>query len=228
VYSKDEDTLFPLQGALGYEITQTLFVGKRTLLVEGPSDIVYLNALSYALKGRRRIGLDTRWTLCPSGGIGNIRAFVSLFGGNKIDVTVLADQSKGEKRKIEELRKSAILKAGRVFTIADFTGKGESDVEDILDPTLFVRIVNAAFRLPAANALTVEVLTKADPNTERQVLKAEAAFKVLPPDLPTYDHFSPAAWLLQNPKELEGESPEILQTLNRAEEMFKTVNAVLS
>jgi predicted ATPase len=34
VLSADKDTVFPLQGALGYEITQTLFVGKNSLLVE--------------------------------------------------------------------------------------------------------------------------------------------------------------------------------------------------
>lgn len=41
VLSVDRETLFPLQGALGYEITQTLFIGKNSLLVEGPSDILY-------------------------------------------------------------------------------------------------------------------------------------------------------------------------------------------
>jgi predicted ATP-dependent endonuclease of OLD family len=51
VLTRDPDTLFPLQGALGYEITQSLFVGKHTLLVEGPGDILYIQALSDALKG---------------------------------------------------------------------------------------------------------------------------------------------------------------------------------
>jgi len=67
------------------------------------------NLLSHALKARKRVGLDARWTVCPSGGIGNVRAFVSLFGGNKIDVTVLADQAKCDKRKIEELHISAAV-----------------------------------------------------------------------------------------------------------------------
>jgi predicted ATP-dependent endonuclease of OLD family len=49
VLSTDRDTLFPLQAALGYEITQSLFVGEHTLLVEGPSDILYLKAASNAL-----------------------------------------------------------------------------------------------------------------------------------------------------------------------------------
>ena len=37
VLSVDKDTVFPLQACLGYEITQTLFIGAKSLLVEGPS-----------------------------------------------------------------------------------------------------------------------------------------------------------------------------------------------
>ena len=57
VLTRDPDTLFPLQGALGYEISQSLFVGKNTLLVEGPSDILYIQALSDALRRRNRPAL---------------------------------------------------------------------------------------------------------------------------------------------------------------------------
>jgi predicted ATP-dependent endonuclease of OLD family len=39
VLSLDPDTVFPIQGALGYDISQSLFVGPDTLLVEGPSDL---------------------------------------------------------------------------------------------------------------------------------------------------------------------------------------------
>ena len=67
VLELDPDTLFPLQGALGYEITQSLFVGQHTLLVEGPSDVLYLYALSAALRTRNRHALDDRWTAVPRG-----------------------------------------------------------------------------------------------------------------------------------------------------------------
>jgi predicted ATP-dependent endonuclease of OLD family len=77
----DHDTLFPLQGALGYEITQTLFVGKHTLLVEGSGDILYLEAWSSALIRRGKIGVDRRWTLCPAGGIDKIQPFVACLEG---------------------------------------------------------------------------------------------------------------------------------------------------
>lgn len=227
ILTTDEDTLFPLQGALGYEITQTLFIGKRTLLVEGTSDIVYLQALSYALKNRNREGLDPLWTVCPSGGIGNVRAFVSLFGGNKIDVTVLADQTKQDKKKIEELRRSEILKAGRVFTISDFTDAEESDIEDLFAPELFADILNAAYELPVQYKLTARLLLDADKNAGRLVKKAEASFNVMQDPIPTYDHFAPAAWLLRHPEVLEVNTVAVTETLDRAAKLFSALNAVI-
>jgi predicted ATPase len=227
ILTRDPDTLFPLQGALGYEITQSLFIGKHTLLVEGASDILYLQGLSDALKRRKRMGLDPRWTLCPTGGIGNVRAFVSLFGGNKLDIAVLADQTKQDTKKVEELRRSEVLRAGKVFTISDFTSKPESDIEDVFEIGLFVEIINEAYALDAKYRLTGASLDKADSSTVRLVKKAEAAFNVLPEHLPTFDHFIPSAWLIRNLTVLDGDTPATIATLERAEKLFRAVNAVI-
>lgn len=223
----DKDSLFPLQGALGYDITQTLFVGKHTLLVEGPSDILYLQALSDALKGRGKPGLDPRWTICPSGGIDKIQPFVSLFGGNQLHVAVLTDQGVGDKRKIEQLRRNEILRAGHVFTASEFTGKDEADIEDFFEPDLFVEIINRAYALPTAQALTVTSLDAADSSTLRQVKKAEAAFKTMPNDIPMYDHFTPASWLIRNLDVLAGNGSSVIKTLDRATTAFQALNALL-
>jgi hypothetical protein len=204
-----------------------LFIGKHTLLVEGVSDIVYLQSLSHALKSKKRTYLDELWTICPSGGLGNVRGFVSLLGGNKIDVAVLADQTKQDMKKIEELCRSQILKSGRVWTISDFTGKLESDIEDLFEPELFVSMVNSAFSLTAKRALTVASLDSADTSTTRLVKKAEAVFRVLPETFPTYDHFTPAAWLLSNLHVLNSDSPAVMSTLDRAEALFTEINKAL-
>lgn len=46
ILKADPGTLFPLQGALAYDITQTLFVGPNSLIIEGISDLVYIPAIS--------------------------------------------------------------------------------------------------------------------------------------------------------------------------------------
>jgi hypothetical protein len=223
----DPDSLFPLQGALGYEVSQSLFVGAHTLLVEGPSDILYLQALSNELKRRKRTCLDPRWTLCPSGGIDKIQPFVSLFAGNRLHVAVLTDQGPNDKGKLERLRKSDVLRAGHVLSVAEFTGKAEADIEDLFEPELFVSITNAAYALPKKHALTVASLDAADQSTPRLVKKAEAAFRVLPDSVPTYDHFTPAAWLLRNLETLQGTDDAVSRTLDRAEAAFQALNALL-
>ncbi|MEH1971852.1 MAG: AAA family ATPase [Nostoc sp.] len=221
----DKDTLFPLQAALGYEITQSLFIGKNTLLVEGPSDILYLQAFSTALKNRKREGLDSRWTICPSGGIDKISPFASLFGANNLNIAVLCDLASGDKSKIERLRKSQVLKASQLFTAADFTGKSESDIEDFLHPELFVQLLNSAYSLSKKNILSVAKLDAAL-NTERIVKKAEAAFRLMTQDVQEFDHFYPADWLIRNSTFLV-DSPELDETLKCFEEAFKLINKVL-
>ena len=225
----DPDTIFPLQGALGYEITQTLFVGKDTLLVEGPSDILYLKALSAALARRNRTSLDPRWTICPTGGIGKVMPFISLFGGNEINVAVLADVVHGQKGKVEELRKTEILRSGAVLPMTDFVDKDEADIEDLFAPGLLAEIINRAYRLPQEAALTPDSLESADFNTLRQIKIAEDHFNCLSdPDLPPLDHYKPAEWLFDNQDILDLTGADVEETLDRAEELCNKVNSLLN
>nr|MCU0491488.1 AAA family ATPase [Chloroflexaceae bacterium] len=223
----DRDTLFPLQGALGYELTQTLFVGKHTLLVEGPGDILFLQAWSSALQRRQKPGLDQRWTLCPAGGIDKIQPFVSLFVGAKLNIAVLSDFTKADKRKFDNLRQNKILENERLLTFASVLGVDEADVEDVFSLELYISVVNQAYTLPAAHQLTVKQVQEADPNTTRLVKKVEACFRLLPPNFPTFDHYTPAEWLFRHPEILDGDTKEVTETLARAEQIMTLLNKLL-
>lgn len=85
-----DDTAFPLQAALGYDLAQNLFIGERNLLVEGPSDLAFLDLVSRRLRDLGREGVDERWRILPAGGSSNVPAFVTLLG-RKVPVTVLLD-----------------------------------------------------------------------------------------------------------------------------------------
>lgn len=227
VLNRDPDTIFPLQGALGYTITQSLFVGKYTLLVEGPSDILYLKALSSASVRRDKPGLDSRWTICPAGGIGNIRPFVSLFKGNELNIVTFTDYAKGDKNKIENLRASQILKTGAVLTADQFTDKREADTEDLFEPSLFINLVNKTYSLTKDHVLTAAKLKAAAPDTDRLVKQTDAYFKTLPDTIPMFDHFAPSEWLIQNPAFLDQDNASTHKTLERAEALFSAINQFL-
>ncbi len=228
ILSVDKETLFPLQAHLGYEITQSLFIGENCLLVEGPSDVVYLQVMSQALKSRGRGYLDMRWTVCPTGGLDKIMPFASLFKGNNLNIAVLCDYGKGGKSKVERLRASQILNTDHILTAADFSGKDESDIEDLFSPEFYCNLVNASLGLQAENRLTPHSISDAGPNTERIVKQAEAACCVLPPDIPEFGHFVPADWLLRHPELLDGDDACISESLDRFERVFTALNQFLS
>ena len=226
VLSVSKDTLFPLRGHLGYEISQSLFIGQNTLLVEGPSDVLYLQIVSDELKRRKRVPLDPRWVICPSGGIDKVFAFVSLFVGNNLNVAVLTDFAHGDKGKVARLKASQLLSSSQIFTTSDFLESPESDVEDFFDPSFMIRLVNEAFEIPKKFALTLETVEKE--SGTRIVKKIEAAYRTIGIELPEFDHFTPSSYLLRNPALLASESPEVLHALEMFEKVFVILNNLVT
>jgi hypothetical protein len=228
VLTTDPQTNFPIFGAMGFEVTQTLVIGKNTLLVEGPSDILYLQAASSALKAAGRTHLAPHWAICPSGGIDKVLPFVRLFYGNSLNIVVLTDFERGQKRKLDDLHRAALLDHERIILATEIAGKAEADIEDFFEPALFVELVNDTYQLPKAHQLTVEKLSAADTTTERLVKKAEAYFRVLPPALPEFSHFDPSMYLLQHPKMLQGAGEHVERTLARFETAFARIHKFLA
>lgn len=111
IFSAFSDSLFPLQGALGYELHQTLFVGPYNVIVEGAADLLYIQAMSALLQEEGRKGLDSRWTITPVGGSAKVPTFVALLGTQKnITVATLIDNQLADQQKIEGLYKEKLLK----------------------------------------------------------------------------------------------------------------------
>lgn len=218
VLSTDRDTIFPLQGALGYEITQSLFVGKDTLLVEGPSDLLYIKAFSSELHQRGRTRLDPRWTVCPAGGVDKVAAFMSLFGGNGLHVAVLTDFASGQKKKVEDLRRSALLRAGHVLTADTFAAQAEADVEDLLGADLYSALVGASVAASVPSA----------PAGSRCVKFTEDHFRMTP-SLPVFDHYAPASYFVEHKHAVFASvTPAVVSaTLDRFERLFVALNGLL-
>ena len=225
-----KDTLFPLQGALGYEITQSLFIGENTLLVEGPSDILYLKAVSESLRRKKKTHLDYKWTICPAGGLDKVHAFVSLFSGNNLNIVVLTDIARGDKKKIEKLKRTEILEDNRILNYANFLDQDEADVEDMFGVALFAEIVSNAYGLEGKNLLDEDKLinAKAKDDTIRLVKKAEAYFAQSLPDIPRFNHFRPADWLFKNPDTLLQDDESVKEILDRFEKLFTKINSFLN
>jgi len=223
ILSKDKDTLMPLMGALGIEVSQTLFVGPHTLVVEGPGDILYLTAMSSELKRRKRIGLDSRWTIAPAGGLDKVQSFVSLFTPTVKNIAVLTDFATGDKTKIENLRKSKLLEDGRILTAEKYAGQAEADIEDILGRDAYVALVNKAYDMKGKSAIPA----KKPVDGPIRCLKEVEAHMALQADKPEFDHFTPSRFFIENIGELAGTLPGFENTLDRFEQVFIDLNSLL-
>ena len=222
--STDRDTLFPLQAALGYDITQTLFIGLHTLLVEGASDLLYLPWFSNELKKQKRIFLDNRWTITPCGGIDKIASFLALFSGARLHIAVFTDFHEGDKNKVRDLRQSDLLKQGHVFSADMFVDGNEADIEDLIGRSNYITLVNTCYNLPNNRKLPIQKPLDASVRVLKEV---ETHFGILPPSIQEFDHYMPASFLMINTSDMLSTLPELNQALDRFERLFEGLNKLL-
>ena len=220
ILKTDAESAFPLHAALGVELTQTLFVGPNVLLVEGPSDVIYLQYLSEQLIKAGKTGLDDRWVLVPGGGISKLAAFLTLFGANQMKVCVLADSSAQNNKTIGRLKASGKLYDAGIVQIGNASGAEEADIEDLLPAQLYVDLVNDAYRGElAGTSLTLAEL----PDGPRIVKRVEDAFFSRDVNKGRLNHYSPAGALLRMKETTEMSEEQ----LSAAEILIQQINALL-
>jgi energy-coupling factor transporter ATP-binding protein EcfA2 len=213
VLTRDRDTLFPLQGALGYDLVQHLFVAEHNVVVEGTSDYAYLKVISdfLAAKGGRT-SLDPRWSIVPVGGADLIPTFVALLG-NHLKVTVLVDSRKEGHQKLERMARDGYLEKQRIVLVGDILGRKTGDIEDLFEEDEYVGLYNKAF----GKSLKAKDLKGNDPIVAR-IARHEGVDR--------YDHGRPADVLLRERDTVLSTLSE--DTLKRFESLFDRINKTLA
>jgi len=138
----DRDTLLPLQYAGAYLLAQTLFLGKRTLIVEGISDYWMLRTLSnYAREhGGGHIHDDT--VILWAGGTSRIVTLASVMaareqvGPNRI--AILLDSDKAGTEQARRLIDMLVHGSDSLRLIGDIINVKRATVEDIAEPSEFL------------------------------------------------------------------------------------------
>ena len=211
VLTRDPDTLFPLQGALGYDLVQHLFVAEHNLVVEGTADYTYLRLISDFLSEKGRRTLDPKWSIVPVGGADAIPTFVALLGQH-LDVTVLVDSRREGHQRLERLAKDGYLDKQRIILLGDVLAQKLADTEDLFEVAEYLELYNKAF----ATSLTEASLTGSDPIVARIARHL---------GVERFDHGRPADVLL---RERDIHLPRLAEaTLQRFEKLFDRINATL-
>lgn len=227
VLSSDRDTIFPLQAAIGYDIAQSLFVGKDTILVEGPSDLLYLKWASSELQKAGKAPLDRRWVICPTGGIDKFWSFVALFGGNKLNLAVVSDFHHGDKSKLRALRESQIIPSERVLTAEVYANQSEADVEDLLGKEFYCALIDRTYTLTGPDSVSSPKVWSADERIVKAVENHLSKDEGQPTASVVFDHFRPAEWLVENAAEAR-KFTGYVAALTRFERLFHDLNSMIT
>jgi hypothetical protein len=211
VLSISKDTLFPLQGALGYQLSQTLFVGPDNLVVEGPADIVYLRVLSTHLRNVGRTALSPRWVLVPAGGMDKIPTFIALLG-TQLNVAVVLDAATSGNQRIESMVTRGLLARSKLIALSEITGGREADVEDLFEPDFYLELLCSS---GVAN-LSLKDLPRGDRIIKRVEQKLGQRF----------DHYQAAAYFLQAQEQMLPRINE--RSLEHFEHLFERFNVLLT
>ena len=223
VLDVSEESLFPLQGAMGFGMAQALFVGPNSLIVEGVSDLLYLQAMSAILQDEGRKGLRREWIVTPVGGADKVPSFAALFGVQpSMNVATLIDLQKKDQQQIDNLYRKKLLEKNHVYTYADFTQTKEADVEDMFDPQFYVDLLNAEFGTVLPKPVELVKL----PPHPRITARVETYFKANPlSNDAEFNHYRPARYFMEH---LSGLKAKVdAATKDRFEQAFTALNALL-
>ncbi len=208
VEEKDSDTLFPLQAALGYTIAQNLYVSPNNLLVEGISDLVYLNHFSAILKEAGKEGLKEDVTIVPVGGADKIATFISLMRGNELSTVCLLDTftDQSAQARLKRMVEQKIIADKKILFYHTVIGQSFADIEDLFSKEEYLILYNGAF------GTTVQF---SDLDADKPIM---AQLKRI--NGKAFNHYSPANYMAKNIGMLTFSE----ETLERFEKMFKLVN----
>ena len=210
VEEKDSDTLFPLQAALGYTIAQNLYVSPKNLLVEGISDLVYLNHFSTILKDMGKEGLSEDITIVPVGGADKIATFISLMRGNELSTVCLLDTftDQAAQARLKRMVEQKIIADKKILYYHSIMGQAYADIEDLFDKEEYLVLFNGAF----GKSVQISELDTNKPIMSQ--LKRLNGNK-------TFNHYSPANYMAKNIGSLVFSD----ETMGRFEKLFAMVNS---
>ena len=134
----DSGAILPLQEALGYDLAQSMFFHKKNLVLEGLTDMWYLEALSELCKAEGKTGINDQIALIPANCASKVVYFATILHAQNLKVAALLDSdTEGDQAAKQDTLVNA-LSSKRILRTKDaYTGKvANAEIEDMLRDTL--------------------------------------------------------------------------------------------
>lgn len=143
----NEQSIYALHAALGLSVSDILLQGCKPIIVEGPSDQIYLTAIKQALIGAKKIAPKEDFIFMPSGGVKGISGVVSLLGGKqgKLPLVIVDSDKSGQdaKKKLS----SGLYQDDKnsIIEIGNFKQIENAEIEDLIPLEYLEKGINKLF-----------------------------------------------------------------------------------
>lgn len=140
----NEKSIYAVHAALGLSVSDVLLQGCRSIIVEGPSDQHYFNAIKTFLVRFGKITPQEELVFLPSGGVRGIPGIVSIISGKGEDLplVVVDSDSSGENSKRKLLSGLYSGQGDLVVSVGDFSSVQGAEVEDLIPIGLMNRYLD--------------------------------------------------------------------------------------
>ncbi len=124
---------YAVHSALNLSVAESLLVGCQPVIVEGPSDQLYLTAIKSLLVSGGQITPGRELVFPPSGGTKTARIVASILTGRDENLPVmLLDADTAGKRVAQEIKSTLYVdKPERVLSVGQFVDYDNAEIEDL-------------------------------------------------------------------------------------------------
>lgn len=136
--ASDSGAMLPLQEALGYDLAQSLFFHKRNLVLEGLTDLWYLEAISEMLQADGQEGLDDSIALLPANSASKVVYYATILYAQNLKIAALLDSdAEGDQAAKQETLVNTLGNRKILRTKDVYSGEVKNvEIEDLFRETL--------------------------------------------------------------------------------------------
>lgn len=142
--SSQSQSIYPVHAALGLTVSDAILQGCYTVVVEGPSDQIYLSGIKNFLIGKGLITPDREVVFLPSGGVKGIQAVVSIVTGKNQSLPFcIIDGDQSGQGLAKKLRDGTYLgQEDHVLLVNEILGLDNAEVEDLMSGQFLSQIAS--------------------------------------------------------------------------------------
>ncbi|WP_158963189.1 AAA family ATPase [Myroides fluvii] len=143
----NEKSIYAVHAALGLSVSDVLLQGCQAIVVEGPSDQFYLNAIKGFLIREKLIAPEQEIVFVPSGGVKGVPGVVSMISSKADDIPYLIIDSDKSGEDAKKRLLSGLYQGfeNRILDVKDYTEIEKSEVEDLIPFSLIKKGVDRLF-----------------------------------------------------------------------------------